>query len=115
MVLGGNLAFTLDGGSAADLQQLEADLLANLLHPLASPRPLVFFSSVRLGSTLAGVGDVVLDSDQVLQLDRNLRTVTTVPEPAHWALMLAGLAGLGWRTRRRGNPGRGDNPMHAAL
>lgn len=28
-------------------------------------------------------------------------SVTAVPEPAHWALMLAGLAVLGWRVRRQ--------------
>jgi len=28
-------------------------------------------------------------------------SVTAVPEPAHWALMLAGLAGLAWKSRRQ--------------
>lgn len=34
-------------------------------------------------------------------------SVTAVPEPAHWAMLLAGLAGLGWRVRRqRAGPAR---------
>lgn len=34
-------------------------------------------------------------------------TVSAVPEPSHWALMLAGLTGIGWLTRgRRAGPAR---------
>ncbi|HKN30465.1 MAG TPA: PEPxxWA-CTERM sorting domain-containing protein [Roseiarcus sp.] len=32
--------------------------------------------------------------------------ITVVPEPSTWALMLAGLGGLGFAARRRGRPAR---------
>lgn len=58
-----------------------------------------------LASVLANLKSVTLSAEagngpvEIVGID-NFR-VMAVPEPSTWALMLAGLAGLGWRSRRR--------------
>ncbi|OYU99512.1 MAG: hypothetical protein CFE45_12675 [Burkholderiales bacterium PBB5] len=49
--------------------------------------------------TVSGYDKRLLDFSR-LGTDGSL-SVTAVPEPAHWALMLAGLVGLVWKTRRQ--------------
>jgi len=58
-----------------------------------------------LASVLANLASVTLSAEagngpvEIVGID-NFR-VMAVPEPSTWALMLAGLAGMAWATRRR--------------
>lgn len=57
-------------------------------------------SSVQLANTCDAIPSTCVALGQTFT-----RTVTAVPEPTHWALMIAGLVGLAGFARRRVSPG----------
>lgn len=59
------------------------------------------FASVSYTGFASGQFDVVYDTAGARVLLRVTETVTAVPEPETWALMLGGLAMVGWLQRRR--------------
>jgi len=61
------------------------------------------FLDIELGNPLAGVGktDWTLAQAGFQVGDRFSLTVSAVPEPSQYALLIAGLAGIGWVARRR--------------
>lgn len=61
-----------------------------------------FVGAPSLGGFASGGFDVVYDRPNGDVWLRVTQTVTAVPEPGVWRLMVAGLAGLAWPARQRG-------------
>ena len=98
------LAISLVASSAAFAQQNAA---AN--NPVArAPGGEVFFYGPLSGQSRSqAFGRNIFDDNTGIGRPNHRAPVTPVPEPSQWALMLAGLALLGYVVRRNA-PGNGD-------
>ena len=103
--LGGNLDFSLNGASAADLLALKTDLTSHSWDLFSGASGPISFSSIDLTSTLAGVGGLTL-SPNVIDLANEMQqlqggSVSAVPLPASFPLFASSVAVLAWLGRRR--------------
>jgi hypothetical protein len=97
------LFFGIAGTARADVISIDSFFIVTQLPPVTLEQQTIYF--LEEGYTPAEMGFPGMTTQEVIALmEEPERSITTVPEPSTWAMMLLGFAGLsfaGYRASRR--------------